>query len=166
MSGCATNALEIPPVFVPEKAPKKLEAQGNWDEVNGVPKTTHLRIAEGCSYKAEMIFYITDEVVYNGGNVEKMTQFMLSEMNDAEFRIKVPLFQSLHGWVDAFVAAHPDYRASNTPTHNITWYFFNECMHNSYTAMSLKPVALTEYYMTKFGELMGMEPEGHVPLDT
>jgi hypothetical protein len=165
------GAVTLPDQQEPGKPPAthpSNESPGGagWDEINQVPKSTHKRIAEGCIYKAEMVFYMADEKRYNGGNVEKMTQFMLENMTEPEFRIKIKLYQHLHGWLDAYTTATPQWKAAGMPVHDVTWIFFNECMKNSYTAMSLSPVALTEYYMNKFGELLGEVLEGAVPIDT
>ena len=161
----STSKRGVPPANHPSN-----ESPGGpgWDEVNNVPKSTHTRIAEGCIYKSEMVFYITDERLYNGGNVQKMEKFMLDNMSQAEYRIKIKLFKYLHEWVDAFVVREENLKwsAEEFPVHEVTWAFFNECMQNSYASMSLKPTPLTQYYMQGFGTILGEALEGAVPIDT
>ena len=174
----ATNTLsmELPNTQSPggAEAPRAEERHpanerpggAGWDEVNNVPKSTHTRIAEGCSYKAEMVFYITDEKKYNGGDVNKMQKFMLDNMSQAEYRIKIKLFTYLHAWIDRYAEANEEWSLQEMPVHEVTWAFFNECMSNSYNAMSLKPTDLTKYYMEGFGTILGEALEGAVPIDT
>lgn len=165
------QGMDLPPGQVgggpPPNHPSNESPGGpGWDEANNVPKSTHTRIAEGCMYKSEMVFYLTDEKRYNGGNIHKMETFMLENMASVEYRIKIKLFKYLHEWIDRYAEENMEWMAEEEPVHEVTWAFFQECMQNSYMSMSLQPVDLTRYYVEKFMELLQEVKEGEIPIDT
>lgn len=163
--GLGIGHLLTKPQIENKTASKEIKGKEGVDEY-GVPLHMHRRIAEGCSYKAEMVFYIADEVVYNGGTVEKMEKFMAENMSQAEFRIKIKLFKALHEWVSNVLEQQPEIRAAEQPVHEITWGFFQTCMRSSYEAMSIKPVAITNYYARAFGKILEVAEEGNIPIDS
>ena len=115
------------------------------------------QIFEGCAFKAELVFSIAQEKLYNGGNTEKMLAYLKSNMSMAEYRIQEQFMRWLGTWVDQhkFESAH-EYSAS----------LFNECVANSYQHFQARPSDHADFMMRLFYQQLDATEEKMLPIDT
>ena len=113
-------------------------------------------IFEGCTFKAEMIFYVAQEKIYNHGNTDKLLKYLKDNMTMAEFRVNEQFMAWIGRWVDehSYPYAHEYARA-----------IFYECVSNSYKEFGKQPTDRAAEYVRRFEENIEGIEERLLPSD-
>ena len=117
-------------------------------------KAEEKQIFQGCALKAEYVFYIAQEKVYNHGNTEKLMTFLLDNMSQAEFAVQGKLMEWLSQWVDSH-----DYKQPSEYARAI----FYECVANSYQHFGKEPTKQAMKYLQRFEENLESVEERPLP---
>ena len=103
------------------------------------------RIFEGCSLKAEYVFDIAQERIYNHGDTEKLLAYLKEHMSQAEYRINEKFMRWLGEWVDShqFKTAH-----------EYSMNLMAECVTESYKSFDKRPTDRAALYWTRFQKIL------------
>ena len=117
-------------------------------------KQEEKKIVQGCAFKAEAVFYVAQEKLYNHGTTDKLLAYLEANMSPAEYRINAGYMKWVGEWVDSnsYPTAHEYARA-----------LMYECVANSYEQFHVEPTKRMDRYLQRFEEELDNTEERLLP---